>query len=108
MKMVRRKREKQMAGFIKVLRRFGAIIMSILALFAGTSCAEEESVAATNETLVVEEDRTASYEQISPEEAKKIMVKEGKTYIPDAEKNAEYKKMFENYEKIYTAARPLM
>ena len=30
-----------------------------------------------------------------------VMVKEGKTYIPDAEKNAEYKKMFENYEKIY-------
>lgn len=44
----------------------------------------------------------------SIEDAKKIMVKEGKTYIPDAEKNAEYKKMFGNYEKIYTAARPLM
>lgn len=44
----------------------------------------------------------------SIEEAKRIMVKEGKTYLPDTEKNAEYKKLFENYEKIYTAVRPLV
>jgi len=42
------------------------------------------------------------------EEAKKIMIKEGKTYFPDASKNAEYKKLYKNYERIYNAVRPLV
>lgn len=41
-------------------------------------------------------------------EAKNVMVKEGKTYYPDAEKHKRHLEIFKRYEKIYKAARPFL
>lgn len=41
-------------------------------------------------------------------EAKKIMVKEVKTYLPNEEKHKKHLEIFERYEKIYKAVRPLV
>ena len=40
--------------------------------------------------------------------AKAVMVKEGKTYYPDTEKHEKHLEIYKNYEKIYTAVRPLL
>lgn len=42
------------------------------------------------------------------EEAKRIMVKEGKTYFPDEKKHKKHLKIFNRYDKIYRAVRPLL
>lgn len=40
--------------------------------------------------------------------ARAVMVKEGKTYYPDPARHEKYRKMYERYEKIYKAVRPLL
>ena len=40
--------------------------------------------------------------------AAKVMVKEKKTYYPDAEKHLEHLKMYEKYKELYNAVRPLV
>ncbi len=42
------------------------------------------------------------------ENAKAIMVKEGKTYYPDSEKHKKHMKIYQRYEKIYKSVRPLL
>lgn len=42
------------------------------------------------------------------EEAAKVMVEETKTYMPRADVHEKYMKIFERYEKVYDAVRPLM
>ncbi|MGM9682421.1 MAG: L-fuculokinase [Eubacteriales bacterium] len=41
------------------------------------------------------------------QEAKRVMVREGKTYLPDAQKHEKYARLFRRYEKMYDAVRPL-
>ena len=40
--------------------------------------------------------------------AKAVMVKEGKTYYPDKQKHEKYFEIYKCYEKIYNAVRPII
>ena len=40
--------------------------------------------------------------------AKAVMVKEGKTYYPDKQKHEKYRQIYKCYEKIYEAVRPII
>lgn len=44
----------------------------------------------------------------SLEAARAVLVKEGKTYYPDAKKHEKYLKIYKRYEKIYDTVRPLL